>query len=54
MELTLYSAARSKFSATFTLPTLTRPANCPAMLSMTGDSLAHGPQPGPQKSTSTG
>src|SRR5438552_19102684 len=54
MELTLYSAARSTFSEISTLPTFTRPANCPARLSMTGDSLAHGPQPGPQKSTSTG
>ena len=48
IELMLYSLARSKFSETSTLPTLARPANCPAMLSMIGDSLVQGPQPGPE------
>src|SRR6266849_6892752 len=48
-----YRRARSGFSSVFTLPTLTRPANCAAILSMVGASIRQGPHQAAQKSTST-
>src|SRR4051794_15044544 len=54
MVVTSYLIARSEFSSTFTLPTLTLPANWSAILSMVGDSWRHGPHQGAQKSTRTG
>src|SRR5438094_5763516 len=54
MVVTSYLIARSEFSSTLTLPTLTLPANWSAILSMVGDSWRHGPHHGAQKSTRTG
>src|SRR5439155_7184700 len=54
MVVTSYLIARSEFSSTFTLPTLTLPANWSAMRSMVGESCRHGPHHGAQKSTRTG
>src|SRR5579871_1706016 len=54
MVVTSYLMARSEFSSTLTLPTLTRPANWSAMRSTIGVNWRHGPHQGAQKSTSTG
>src|SRR5947207_3005775 len=54
MVVTSYLIAKSEFSSTLTLPTLTLPANWSAILSMVGVSWRHGPHQGAQKSTRTG
>ena len=41
------------FSSTFSLPTLTLPANWSAIRSMVGESWRHGPHHGAQKSATT-
>src|SRR5688572_23889891 len=54
MLVTRYLAARSWASSTFSLPTLTLPANWVATRSMIGVSWRQGPHQGAQKSTRTG
>src|SRR4051812_43768333 len=54
MVVTSYLMARSEFSSTFTLPTLTRPETWSAILSMMGVRARPGPHHGAQKSTRTG
>src|SRR5262245_39984563 len=51
--ITSYLTAIFGFSSTFSLPTLTFPANWSAMRSMVGDSARHGPHHGAQKSATS-